>query len=118
MAARPPTALLDLATFNVENSSPADPATKSDALAQIAPEDGQDGGQPGGNIRVAVLYNPTRGTLVDRPGATANAANTVQVIAGKPQLEFSPGRINPTSSAFEHSRKPLAAQFTMRLSGL
>ena len=25
----------------------------------ISPEDGKDGGQPGGNIRVAYLYDPT-----------------------------------------------------------
>ncbi|MDY7097662.1 MAG: lamin tail domain-containing protein, partial [Pseudomonadota bacterium] len=57
--------------------------------------DGQTGGQPGGNIRVAMLYNPDRVTLdnasvftVTEPGDTA------------------------LNSAFANSRAPLGANFT------
>ncbi|HET7690905.1 MAG TPA: hypothetical protein VFK41_11020, partial [Nocardioidaceae bacterium] len=78
------------------------------AWRQIDPQNNQDGGQPGGNIRVAFLYNPARVTFVDRPGGDATTA--VDVVAGpgnKPQLTVSPGRINPTSTAWSSSRKPL-----------
>lgn len=34
----------------------------------IDPVDGQDGGEPGGNIRQAFLFNPARVSFTDRPG--------------------------------------------------
>ncbi|HEX2315999.1 MAG TPA: endonuclease/exonuclease/phosphatase, partial [Thermomonospora sp.] len=41
----------------------------------IDPDDGADGGEPGGNIRVGFLFRADRGlTFVDRPGGTATAA--------------------------------------------
>lgn len=59
------------------------------AWADIPPEDGADGGQLGGNIRNAYLYDPTR----------------VQLVEGTLQ------RLGVQSPAFEGSRKPLAARF-------
>ncbi len=84
------------------------------AFRQIDPVDDQDGGEPGGNIRVAFLYNPARVAFVDRPGGTPTAANTVVNAGGVPQLQFSPGRIDPTNAAFDSSRKPLAGEFLFR----
>ena len=63
---------------------------------QIDPVDGQDGGQPGGNIRVGFLFHPLRVDLVG-----------------------SPGRVDPEDPAFvgdpelglEAGRKSLAAEF-------
>ena len=78
---------------------------------QIDPVDGQDGGEPGGNIRVAFLYNPGRVSFVDRPGGTSTAAVGVTNVSGVPQLSFSPGRIDPLNVAFNSSRKPLAGEF-------
>jgi endonuclease/exonuclease/phosphatase family metal-dependent hydrolase len=79
----------------------------------IAPVDDQDGGEPGGNIRVGFLFRTDRPTLefVDKPGAGPTTAN--EVIAGPqgPELRYSPGRIDPTNAAFNSSRKPLAAEF-------
>lgn len=80
--------------------------------ASIDPVDDQDGGQPGGNIRVAFLYNPARVTFVARPGGTAT--NAVTVAAGADhtaELSFSPGRVDPTNEAWTTSRKPLAGEF-------
>ena len=77
----------------------------------IAPENNRDGGQPGGNIRVGFLYNPTRVEAVERGQASATQATAVQLTSAGPQLTLSPGRIDPTHSAFAHSRKPLAAEF-------
>jgi predicted extracellular nuclease len=158
---------LAIATFNVENLAPTDPATKFSALAAIvvnnlkapdliaveevqdnsgATDDGTvacdqtlskliaaisaaggptyqyreidpvndaDGGQPGGNIRQVFLFRTDRGlAFVDRAGGTSTAADSVITVAGKPVLNYSPGRIDPTNTAWNASRKPLAGQFT------
>lgn len=80
---------------------------------QINPTDDADGGEPGGNIRVAFLYRTDRGlSFTDRAGGTATAATTVSNVGGQPQLSFSPGRVDPQNSAFGSSRKPLAGEFT------
>jgi predicted extracellular nuclease len=83
------------------------------AWREIDPVDLQDGGAPGGNIRQAFFFRTDRGlAFVDRPGAGATTANSVVNVAGQPQLQYSPGRIDPTNTAFNSSRKPLAGEFT------
>ena len=57
--------------------------------ADVAPPDGADGGQPGGNIRVAYLYQPAR----------------VALIGAVERIE---------DDAFRHSRKPLKAVFDFK----
>jgi hypothetical protein len=80
---------------------------------EIDPVDDQDGGAPGGNIRVAFLFNPARVSFVDRPGGDSTTA--VAVTGTKePALSVSPGRINPGSEAWTDSRKPLAGEFVFR----
>lgn len=80
---------------------------------QIDPVDDQDGGEPGGNIRVAFLYRTDRGlAFVDRPGGTSTEANAVLDTGGVPSLRYSPGRLAPADPAFDNSRKPLAGEFT------
>ncbi|ONH62569.1 endonuclease [Frankia sp. CcI49] len=84
------------------------------AWRSIDPNDGTDGGAPGGNIRQVFLFNPARTTFVDRAGGDANTA--VSVLKVRPTsnqiyLSASPGRINPTSSAWSTSRKPLVGEF-------
>jgi predicted extracellular nuclease len=74
----------------------------------INPVNDQDGGEPGGNIRQVFLYRTDRGvSFVSKPGGTSTTANTV----GPTGLQYSPGRIDPTNSWFNSSRKPLAAEF-------
>ncbi len=156
---------LSVATFNVQNLSPLDPASKFAALAavvvnnlrspdilaveeiqdnngasddgtvdasqtignliaaihtaggpayhyrQIDPANKLDGGEPGGNIRQIFLFDPLRVTFVDQPGGTTQAATKAVNKDGKPQLSFSPGRLDPTNPAFENSRKPLVGEF-------
>jgi predicted extracellular nuclease len=87
------------------------------AWRQIDPVDDADGGQPGGNIRVAFLYNPARVTFDDRGAASVNRSITGTSISrqrGKPALSLSPGRIDPTNPVWADSRKPLVGQFTFR----
>jgi predicted extracellular nuclease len=79
---------------------------------QIDPVNNQDGGAPGGNIRVGFLLRTDRGlTFVDRPGGTST--NSTGVVAGPfgPQLTFSPGRIDPANPAWTATRKSLAGEF-------
>ncbi|MFG3255548.1 endonuclease/exonuclease/phosphatase family protein [Streptomyces sp. NPDC048172] len=78
---------------------------------QVSPEDGADGGQPGGNIRVAFLYNPERVTFTDREGGDATTPVKVEEKDGAPALSASPGRIAPQDPAWKASRKPLAGEF-------
>lgn len=71
----------------------------------IDPAFNQDGGAPGGNIRVGYLYNPARVSVAEaRKGGTNEA---VAYTDGK--LTLNPGRVQP--EAFNRTRKPLAAQF-------
>jgi predicted extracellular nuclease len=80
--------------------------------AQIDPVDGQDGGVPGGNIRVGFLFRTDRVELA--PGTPGDSKTNVVVLPG-PKLSHNPGRILDTQladgDAFEESRKPLAAVF-------
>ncbi|MYW05938.1 endonuclease/exonuclease/phosphatase family protein [Streptomyces sp. SID3343] len=81
----------------------------------IEPVDGKDGGQPGGNIRNAFLFDATRVEFVDRPGGGPTAAVGVRKDwLGRTQLTQSPGRISPADPAWDSSRKPLAAEFRFR----
>lgn len=78
---------------------------------QIDPADKADGGQPGGNIRVAFLYNPERVSFTDRPGGDTTTPVQVVKEGGKPALSASPARIAPQDPAWKASRKPLAGEF-------
>src|SRR5205807_10613803 len=85
------------------------------AWREIDPVNDQDGGQPGGNIRVVFLYNPDRVTFVDRGGSTVNRSTTGTAVVkshGAPDLTLSPGRIDPTNPVWTSSRKPLVGEFT------
>ncbi len=82
---------------------------------QIDPLDNEDGGQPGGNIRVGFLFRTDRGLeFIDRPGGDATTATTVVDHPSGPRLSFSPGRVDPQDPAWEDTRKPLAGEFRMR----
>lgn len=159
---------LAIATYNVENLAPSDPASKFAALAagvvrnlaspdivaveevqdndgaaddgvvgadvtlsdltdaivaaggprydwrQIDPVNDQDGGQPGGNIRQVFLFNPGRVSFVDVAGGSSTSAVAVSDSHGRPVLSASPGRIDPGSSAWAASRKPLVGEFLFR----
>ena len=81
---------------------------------QIDPVDDQDGGEPGGNIRVGFLFRTDRGlSFVDRPGGTPTTATTVVDHPAGPRLSFSPGRVAPQDPAFVDTRKSLAGEFRL-----
>jgi predicted extracellular nuclease len=160
---------LAIATYNVENLDPTDPADKFERLAhgvandlaspdvvaleeiqdnngatnngvvaadatlnqltaaitaaggrtyewiQINPVNGQDGGEPGGNIRSAFLYDPKRVSLA--AGSAGGSTDAVAVSTGADgtaTLSLNPGRVDPTNAAWTASRKPLAAEFVFQ----
>ena len=81
----------------------------------IDPEDNADGGQPGGNIRTAFLFNPSRVEFLDRQGFRDGPGMQV---ADPPVSGWSPGLIDPDNPAFNKnedgrggSRKPLVGEF-------
>ena len=157
---------LAIATFNVENLDPGDPASKFNTLAslivnnlkspdiicveeiqdndgptnsgtvdatttfnmlisaiqaaggptyqfrQINPANNSDGGEPNGNIRQGFLFRTDRGlSFIDRPGGGTSTSTTVVNTVDGPVLSASPGRIDPTNTAFNSSRKPLVGEF-------
>lgn len=75
-------------------------------FVEIAPVDGKDGGEPGGNIRVTYLYKPDVVKLLDENVGSATEGTVVQA-NGK--LTLNPGRIDPNNAAWNSSRKPLVA---------
>ena len=84
------------------------------AAVQVSPANNTDGGAPGANIRQGILYNPARVTFVPGTQGAGNATTATAVSrdsAGRLQLSHSPGRIAPASTAWNNSRKPLAATF-------
>ena len=82
---------------------------------QINPVDDEEGGAPGGNIRVGFLFRADRGvTFIDRPGGSPTTETTVKGMRNHPVLSSSPGRIGTESEAFDDTRKSLAAEFDIR----
>ncbi|KAL3494369.1 Endonuclease/exonuclease/phosphatase [Aspergillus germanicus] len=75
-------------------------------FTEIVPVNNADGGQPGGNIRVAYLYDPTIIRLRNENIGSSTDAN--EVLAGA-ELKYNPGLIDPSNAAWDASRKPLAA---------
>lgn len=90
---------------------------KNYQFVDIPPVNNKDGGQPGGNIRVGFLFNADRVELHgDKHNGHNKGSSTdtvkVEVSAdGEVDLNHNPGRINPTHSDFERTRKSLVTEF-------
>ncbi|MFJ5845196.1 endonuclease/exonuclease/phosphatase family protein [Streptomyces sp. NPDC092903] len=80
----------------------------------VAPQDGKDGGEPGGNIRNVFLFNPARVSFVDRAGGDATTAVQAVKTRHGVTLSASPGRITPLDESWSDSRKPLVGEFRFR----
>lgn len=66
--------------------------------------------EPGSNIRVAYLYDPT---VIQLHNPNPESATDDIGILDSPELNFNPGLIVPSNSAWERSRKPLVAAWEM-----
>lgn len=81
---------------------------------QIDPVNDAEGGEPGGNIRVAFLIqDSTPLSFVEHdPGTSTQDTDVVAAPDGSARLTHSPGRVDPANSAWASTRVPLAGEFT------
>ena len=77
----------------------------------IDPIPNQDGGELGGNIRVAMLYNASR--LGFEPRGQAGSLDDTFIMANG-ELNQNPGRLFPNDPVLNRTRKPLVAQFSFK----
>jgi predicted extracellular nuclease len=77
----------------------------------IDPVPNSDGGEPGGNIRVAMIYNAAR-IQFERVGNAGPLDDTYVLKGGR--LNQNPGRLFPNDDAFMRTRKPLVAEFSFK----
>ncbi|CAM9808099.1 unnamed protein product, partial [Chrysoparadoxa australica] len=84
----------------------------------VNPVNHNEGGQPGGNIRVAIIYNQARvsftkwGQPTDGPLTNGTLQETRLTPEGN--LSVNPGRVFPNSEAFKNTRKSIVAQFDFK----
>lgn len=77
----------------------------------IDPLNHHEGGVPGGNIRVAMIYNAKRLGFESRP-APGPFSDTRILDNGS--LSYNPGRVFPNAEAFRGTRKSIIAEFTFK----
>lgn len=81
------------------------------AYTTIDPQNDTGGGAPGGNIRIAIFYRTDRGLTFNLRPAPSPQYSQTNSIRPDGSLLYNPGLIDPNNSAFQSSRKPLAAEF-------
>lgn len=80
-------------------------------IINIDPLNNNEGGQPGGNIRVAMLYDSLRVTF--DPRQTRDSGQRSRVLKNG-KLSNNPGRITPENPAFENTRRSLIVEFKFK----
>jgi predicted extracellular nuclease len=80
----------------------------------INPNNNRDGGQTGGNIRNVILYRTDRVSLPYFKQGDADTGVKLTNQGGRAMLNFNPVRIQPNTSTFQDSRKPLVAHLIFR----
>lgn len=74
----------------------------------IDPENDTSGGERGGNIRPAYLYDPS---VVRLRNYNPGSSNDSTSVLSDGNLSYNPGLIDPSNEAWDDSRKPLVAQW-------
>jgi predicted extracellular nuclease len=77
----------------------------------IDPLSHREGGVPGANIRVALIFNKNRLEFTENPLPTP-LTETIVLPSG--DLNYNPGRVFPNSEAFKRTRKSIVTQFHFR----
>jgi hypothetical protein len=77
----------------------------------IDPLSHREGGVPGANIRVALIFNQNRLVYKENP-LPSPISETVVLPNGN--LNFNPGRVFPNSEAFRNTRKSIVVQFSFQ----
>ena len=83
------------------------------AWVSVTPQNNTDGGQPGGNIRQAFMYDTARVSFAGVVGGALDGMTASAGPGGQIVLNLGAGRIDPTNAAFASSRKPLVTEFTV-----
>jgi uncharacterized protein len=83
------------------------------AWVTLNPVNNADGGEPGGNIRQAFMYDTSRVSFAGVVGGALDAITAVASPSGQIVLSLGAGRIDPANPAFTNSRKPLVTEFTV-----
>ena len=86
---------------------------RSYAWVSVTPQNNTDGGEPGGNIRQAFMYDTSRVSFSGVVGGAMDAVSAVAGAGGQIVLNLGAGRIDPSNTAFANSRKPLVTEFTV-----
>jgi predicted extracellular nuclease len=86
---------------------------RSYAWVSVTPSNNTDGGQTGGNIRQAFMYDSARVSFSGVVGAAADAMTASADANGQIVFNLGAGRVDPGNSAWASSRKPLVTEFTV-----
>lgn len=80
-------------------------------LVNIDPITHKEGGQPGGNIRVVMIYNKNKVGFSPR---RAGEDTQFTYIDGNGDLSHNPGRVYPQHRLFQNTRRTLVSQFSYK----
>lgn len=86
---------------------------KTYGYININPINNADGGEPGGNIRQAFLYDTARISFSGVVGGANDAIFASAAPGGQVTFNLAAGRIDPGNAAFNSSRKPLVLNFSI-----
>ena len=86
---------------------------RSYAWVSVTPNNNTDGGQLGGNIRQAFMYDSSRVSFSGVVGAAADAMTASADANGQIVFNLGAGRVDPGNSAWDASRKPMVTEFTV-----
>ena len=86
---------------------------KTYGYININPVNNADGGEPGGNIRQAFLYDTSRISFSGAVGGSTDAIVASAAPGGQVTFNLAVGRIDPGNTAWTNSRKPLVVNFTI-----
>ena len=89
-------------------------ASTSYSYTDIAPVNNQDGGAPGGNIRVGFLYNNERVRLVNNANGAGDSTTSVAITNNNGAIALNHNPVRIIDDAFDNSRKPLLAEFSFK----
>jgi predicted extracellular nuclease len=86
---------------------------RSYAWVSVTPDNNTDGGQLGGNIRQAFMYDSSRVSFSGVVGASADAMTASADANGQIVFNLGAGRVDPGNGAWDASRKPMVTEFTV-----
>ncbi len=85
------------------------PCTSVDyGFANIDPILHGEGGKPGGNIRIAILYNKNKVSFISNPPLNSRTEASINHLGS---INYNPARVYPNDPVFKGSRKSIVVEF-------